>query len=97
MGWLIRGGNAGNTGKEDCEPGAVGGSISCGGDFDLTTVPADYFPCDPEAQACADVSLGGEEGLEDSLCKFVWDARTVVFDYETCPLVYASIQVVDNG
>ncbi len=51
-----------------------------GADFDGAAVALDDLPGDPEAEAGADVFLGGEEGFEDLVAVFGGDAGAVVFD-----------------
>ena len=51
-----------------------------GADFDGAAVALDDLLGDPEAEAGADIFLGGEEGLEDVIAVFGGDAGAVVFD-----------------
>ena len=60
------------------EDGAAGAGAGVASGADGAAVPGDDVVCDPEAEAVAELLLGGEEGVEDFGERFLRDAGAVV-------------------
>jgi len=69
-------------GEEDACGGAVGGAVGAAGEVDGAGVLVDDSLRDPEAEAGAAFSLGGEERLEEAVAVLRGDSRAVVGDFD---------------
>ena len=85
----------GADGEGDAEGGAGGVGVVDRADFDGAAVALDDLLGDPEAEAGADVFLGGEEGLEDVIAVFGGDAGAVVFDDDLDDFAVGVLVAVD--
>jgi len=68
------------AGKEDGDGSALVSGGSAGFNGDAAAVFLDDALTDPEAEACAVLPLGGEEGLEETVAVSGGDASTLVVD-----------------
>ncbi len=84
LGWVVRAVSerCGGAGEGDGEGGAVPGAVGGGADTDGAAVLVDQLLADPEPEAGADGSLGGEEGVEHLFGGGGGDAVAAVGDGE---------------
>lgn len=74
----------GEVGEECGEDGAAGVGTGVASDPDAAAMPGDDVVCDPEPESVAVILLGGEEGVEDFVQRFLRDAGAGVEQGNGC-------------